>query len=383
MDTISFDNLGPYEGQDFEDAMQRLRNYPQLIDNFTDIISGRGRLVNKYKSFHTKKTLTNLLSEVHNCDEFQKLITCNLFLEMVVSSSMADFTYQGMPENDIPRVFITNHRDIVLDAALLGLTLYRENKKSYEMVIGNNLLVNQFVTDMFKVNGAITVRRDVSGPSDLKNETLRLSRYIRHCIEDKKKSVWIAQKSGRSKDATDQTSPAVLKMLYLSFREEGLSFNEFLDRMSITPASISYQYDPCDVTKSQEQIRQLKAEGCYNVYKKKKYEDIIDAVRGLKHYKGNVHIQICDKLSNIEDANAAAMEIDKQIHTNYKLWDTNFFAYDYLNHSDKFKDKYKDMNTKNFVKQYKGFNSDVVDFVYKQYANPVISVLKEDPLHEF
>ena len=376
-----FRDIGPYEGQDFEDAISRLQQYPQLLNNFTDIISRHNRVVNKWKSFHSKRLLKVLLGQVHDYLEFQELITCDVFLDMIESSSIDDFTFGGIEElgGDEPHIYISNHRDIVLDTALLDLALYRSDKKRCEMVIGDNLLVNQFTTDLFKVNGAITVKRSLSSTADLREETLRLSRYMRHCIEKKKISLWIAQKSGRSKDGVDNTSSAILKMLYLAYREDGISFPDFIRRASIVPVAISYQHDPCDVTKSEAQIRKLKAEGVYNVYVKKKYADVLDLVRGLRLNKGNVHIQVGTPLSGdaIEDPKAAVREIDRQIHTNYRLWDTNYFAYDYINKTKKFADRYEDMNTKSFVKHYRHLRPEVRDMVFHGYANPVVSMLRE------
>ena len=388
-----FKDIAPYEGQDFEDAISRLRQYPQLLNNFTDIISRHNRIVNKWKSFHAKSLLTHLLTQVHSYTDFQEYITCDLFLSMIESSSIDEFTFGGlenlaMPGDDQvpggrPHIFISNHRDIVLDTALLDLALFRGDRQMCEMVIGDNLLVNQFATDMFKVNGAVTIRRSLSSASDLRNETLRVSRYLKYAIETKRKSIWIAQKSGRSKDGIDNTSAAILKMLYLAYREEGLSFQQFLEKASIVPVSISYQYDPCDVTKSQEEIRKLKAEGVYNVYTKKKYADVLDLIRGLRLPKGDVHIQLGTPLApSLSDARTAVREIDRQVHLNYKLHDTNYFAYDYINGTTDYASKYADMNTKAFVKHYRHLKPEVRDMVYKGYANPVISMLEEKRLEE-
>lgn len=386
-----FRSIAPYEGQDFEDAISRLRQYPQLLNNFTDIISRHNRIVNKWKSFHAKSLLAHLLTQVHSYTDFQEYITCDLFLSMIESSSIDEFSFGGvenlcMPDDDQvpggrPHIFISNHRDIVLDTALLDLALFRNGRQMCEMVIGDNLLVNQFATDMFKVNGAVTIRRSLSSASDLRNETLRVSRYLKYAIETKKKSIWIAQKSGRSKDGVDNTSAAILKMLYLAYREEGLSFQQFLEKASIVPVSISYQYDPCDVTKSQEEIRKLKAEGVYNVYTKKKYADVLDLIRGLRLPKGNVHIQVGAPLDpSLADARTAVREMDRQIHLNYKLHDTNYFAYDYINGTNEFESNYANMNTKAFVKHYRHLKPEVRDMVYKGYANPVISMLEEKSL---
>lgn len=379
-----FKDIAPFEGKDFDDAVSRLIQYPQLLNNFTDIISRHSRIVNKWKSFHAKKLLSHMLTQVHNYTEFQEFIVCDIFLEMIESSSIENFTFDGIEQlgvEDKPHIYISNHRDIVLDTALLDLALYRSsNRKKCEMVIGDNLLVNQFATDLFKTTGAITVKRSLTSTQDLRVETLRLSRYIKHCIHGKGVSIWIAQKSGRSKDGIDNTSSAILKMLYLAYREDGMSFQDFIRCTSIVPVAISYQYDPCDISKSEEQIRKLKAEGVYDVYKKKKYADVLDLVRGLRMNKGNVHIQVGQSLDpeTVTDAKSAVREIDRQIHLNYRLWDTNYFAYDFINGTDTFSDKYEDMNTKGFVKHYKHLKPEVKKLVFQSYANPVISRLNEE-----
>lgn len=376
-----FKDIAPYEGQDFEDAVSRLIQYPQLLNNFTDIISRHNRVTNTWKSFHSKRLLSHLLTQVHNYTEFQEYITCDLFLEMIESSSIDEFTFGGIDKftDDAPHIYISNHRDIVLDTALLDLALVRSGKQMCEMVIGDNLLVNQFATDLFKVNGAVTIKRSLTSTSDLRRETLRLSQYLKYAVEEKKKSIWIAQKSGRSKDGIDNTSAAILKMLYLAYREDGLSFSQFLEKASIVPVAISYQKDPCDVTKSQEEIRKLKAEGVYNnIYVKKKYADVLDLIRGLRLPKGNVHIEVGSPVDfSFADARSAVREIDRQIHLNYRLYDANYFAYDYINGTETFADKYSDMNTKAFIKHYSHLKPEVRDMVFQEYANPVVSRLNE------
>ncbi len=375
-----FEDINPYEGEAFLAAMRRLDNYPQMVNNFVDVVSGRNRFMNKMKFFHVKKNLSFMIRNVKNVDECQRMILCGLFVNMVENTSIDRFTCSGLSkEDDRPCIYISNHRDIILDAALLCQALYRRDMGTCNMVIGNNLLVNPFVTDLFKVCGAITVDRSSHSVADAKAELLHLSRCVRNWIVDRKRSVWIAQTSGRSKDGSDITNPSILKMLYLSYRAEGRSFAEFLDEMRIKPVSVSYQYDPCDITKSHEMIRRLKAEGVYNVYKKKKYEDVIDMVRGVRNYKGNVNLTVGDalKASEIHDVREAAREIDRQIHLNYKLWDTNYFCYDYLNGTEMFSEYYRDFKSKPFLKNYKAFSDDVKNLVYTQYANPVKSMMDE------
>ena len=141
-----FKSMGPYEGQDFEEAVERLRNYPQLINNFTDIISRHSRVVNRWKSFHSKNQLQRSLNMVHSVDDFQKMITSDIFLDMIESSSIDDLTFGGIDQlEDRPYIYVSSHRDIVLDTALLDLALYRSDRELCEMIIGDNLIGNSFI----------------------------------------------------------------------------------------------------------------------------------------------------------------------------------------------------------------------------------------------
>ena len=121
------------------------------------------------------------------------------------------------------------------------------------MAIGDNLLVNQFTTDMFKLNGGITVKRNLPLREQY-SESLRLSRYFVESIKEEKKSIWVAQKSGRSKDGIDKTNPAIIKMLYLSYKSSGISFSDLIKAVNIVPVAISYQYDPNDINKGREEV---------------------------------------------------------------------------------------------------------------------------------
>lgn len=380
MDRETFKDIAPYTGKDVIDAVNRLHQYPQFLNNMTDILFHGNRFRNKWRTFHCKRLIPPLLEQVRSYDDFQKLITCGVFLTSIEGNSVDEFDFNGLENLDPQKayLFISNHRDIVLDCALLDLALYRSGFPLMEMAIGDNLLANQFTTDMFKLNGAIVVKRSLNSASELRRETNRLSEYINKVISEENKSVWIAQKSGRSKDGIDNTSSAVVKMLYLYLRAQKCSFSEFLEKINIVPVSISYQYDPCDLSKSNEQIRKLKAEGVYNVYKKKKYQDILDLVRGLRKWKGNIQLNLGTPLSSdITNPRDAVREIDRQIHNNYKLWDTNYYCWDKVNNSERFADKYSKSMEKEFDKRFHNLIPEARDYALRSYANPVQSMLNE------
>lgn len=380
MDTNEeFRRIGPYEGSDFTQAIQRLRQNPQLLSNFTDIISIKSRNPEYVRANKDKSQLDGLLSQVHNYTEFQEKITCDFFLDMIEKSSMNTFSFDGIEElENRPHVYISTHRDIVLDTAMLDFALYKSGRPMCEMIIGDNLLIDRFSSDMFKVNGAITVRRNLTSATELRNETLLLSRYIRHVLKEKKKSVWVAQKSGRAKDGKDDTSAAIVKMLYLAYREDGISFEDFLQEASIVPVAMSYEYDPCAVTKGQQVIKAQKSDGYTPAYVKKKNGDLIDIVRGLRMYKGNVHIQFGKEVvSSVNNARDLVREIDRQIHLNYRLWDTNYFCYDFVEGKDDFKDNYQDFDGSEFLGRYRNLMPEIYDCLLNSYANPVRAMLNE------
>ncbi len=369
MDLAQYKDIAPYRGQDVLDAVSRIKAYPQFLNNLADVLYSGNIIKMKWKGHRMKEIIPPLLDQVKSYDDFQHLITAGVFLPIIEHNSMTEFTYGGQEslEKDKAYLFISNHRDIVLDCALLDYALMKADLPMCEMAIGDNLLVNQFTTDMFKLNGGVTVKRNLPMRQQYQ-ESLRLSRYFVELITDLKKSIWVAQKSGRAKDGIDKTSSAIIKMLYLSYKSTGISFSELIKQCNIVPVAISYQYDPNDINKGREEV----SKKLYGTYQKKKYEDLINMLRGLRRFKGRVHLQFGYPLvEEYKDAEEVAQEIDRQIHLNYRLWDTNYFAYDYLKGEAHFSPRYADLNGKKFLERYKGLNAEVLTFVLNSYANPV------------
>lgn len=380
MENFDIKSIAPYDEEGVKQAIQRLLDYPQFLNNMAACIYKGGKISTARLSSFLKKSLPETLSQVNSYDDFQKLITCRYFLPAIEQNSMDSFTFSGVDklDPDGAYIFISNHRDIVLDCALLDYALFfGGNGNLCEMCLGNNLMVNQFSKDMFKINGGITVMRNL-GAHDTLAASRILSEYLYHALHEKRKNIWIAQKSGRSKDGIDNTSTAVLKMIGMEYKKKGIPFEEAVNQMHIVPVSISYEYDPCDITKGREEIAKLRHEG---VYKKSKYEDILNLLRGLRKYKGNVHIALGTELKgDYPTPQDAAREIDRQIHLNYRLWDTNYFCYDFVNNSEDFVEHYEDFRERTFLHRYKGLDREVLDFVLNSYANPVASYLYEQKL---
>lgn len=374
MNTELYRDIAPYEGQDVLDAVGRIKAYPKFLSNMAEVLYSGNIIKTKWKSHQMKEMIPPLLDQVSSYDDFQRLITAGVFLPTIERNSMRKFTFSGQHHLDrhTPYLFISNHRDIVLDCALLDYALIKSNMPICEMAIGDNLLVNQFTTDMFKLNGGITVKRNLPLREQY-SESLRLSRYFVESIKEEKKSIWVAQKSGRSKDGIDKTNPAIIKMLYLSYKSSGISFSDLIKAVNIVPVAISYQYDPNDINKGREEV----SKKLHGTYKKKKYEDLVNMLRGLRRYKGDVHIHFGKVLKgDYDNAAQVAEEIDRQIYIGYHLHDTNYYAYDLLQGPTRFTEKYESLNTKHFLSRYKGLTDELKNLVLRSYANPVVMQLE-------
>ena len=373
MDIENYRDIAPYWGKDFEDAKQRLIDNKEYLASFLALLGGhddpdktRNYLDGVFAGIAKSKTYP----------DFHMMVTAGVLIPTVIGRTMTSFTSSGAESLDPGKgyLFISNHRDIIMDCALLDYALLIAHKPLCEMAFGDNLIVNQFVEDLFRMNGGVIVKREL--PMKEKYlESKRLSRYFVELITEEHRSIWVAQKSGRSKDGIDETHPSIIKMLYLSQRGTGVDFSEFINRMNIVPISISYEYDPNDINKGREEvIRQHHA----GEYEKKKYEDLISMCKGMKCQKGKVHLSVGTPLSGtFRTPEEVAEAIDHQIHLNYRLWDTNMFAYDYLEGTDRYKRELEGFDGKAFLSRFAHLSSEVRSFVLNSYANPVRMALKE------
>ncbi len=374
MDFSKYSDIAPYRGKDFEDAINRVLEHREYLGAFVSLLVG-GNDINAIYSY-LGGILENINS-VKNYSEFQKKITAGIFVPTIIGRTMSQFSDSGYDSIDPEKgyLFLSNHRDIILDCALLDYTLLTHDKPLCEMAFGDNLMMNQFIEDLFRLNGGIIVRRAL-GMKEKYLSTIELSSYFVDVVRDENISVWLAQRPGRSKDGLDVTQPSIIKMLYLSQKSKGITFSELINSMNILPISISYEYDPNDINKGREEILREQHHG---EYEKKKYEDLISMARGMKANKGRVHLAVGTPIKGEYDTpEEVAREVDRQIHLNYKLWDTNLFAYDYMEKSDRFASELKDFDGEEFLMRFSHLSPNVRDFVLNSYANPVRSRIKEE-----
>lgn len=318
--------------------------------------------------------------------EFQHKIM-RKFLEMLELKTTAGVTSGGADLiHDSAYTFITNHRDIVLDASFLNLSLIRCGHDSTEVAIGNNLLILDWIETLVKINKSFIVKRNLAMRQALE-AAKQLSAYLHFTIQKKKESVWIAQREGRAKDSNDFTQESLLKMMALS--GEGTIVDR-LKELNLSPVAISYEYDPNDFLKAREFLLKKKNPE----YKKSQHDDLLGMETGILKYKGRVHFEfagcINDRLNRIsvtDDKNETYKSvcdiIDHAIHSNYRIFPCNYVAYDELYKSNRFADMYRKEDKQSFDdyinSQLKKIDLPVSDSDYdymkemmlKMYSNPL------------
>lgn len=265
---------------------------------------------------------------------FQRAVILPL-LEDFVKKTTTSVTASGIENlTDAPAIYMSNHRDIVMDPTLLQLVMLRHNHDTTEIAIGDNLLATDWIRNMVRVNKSFIVRRGLSA-RDMARVFSQLSAYIRFAVTEKHASVWIAQREGRAKDSDDRTQESIIKMFALSGKSDLVSN---LKSLNISPLSISYEYDPCDYLKALEfQHRRDNPD-----YKKQANEDVFSMQTGMTGFKGRVHYtftpsinadleHIAATIPNRKEQAAAICELcDRRIHRSYVIYPINRVAYTLL-----------------------------------------------------
>jgi hypothetical protein len=316
-----FDRIRPYEDGEIQPALKRITEQPQFPSIVEYLFPGV-----------PVDEIAAQIKQFTSVGEFQNGIMLKA-IDKVIHKTVKELSFSGIENlgKEIPYLYVSNHRDIVLDSAIIQYILVNNGFDTGEIAFGDNLMLAPIFVDIAKTNKVLTVFRGGSMKERLENSRL-LSKYIRYVITVKKRSLWIAQRNGRTKDGIDETDPGLLKMFHFSGEELGQ--DESLARLNIVPVSLSYEYEPCDDLKAQENIL-ARTEG----YEKKPEDDFKSILKGLKQDKGRVHVHFGNPLSQSmmqglggkhrnDFFNGVAAMIDKQIIDNYKLWPTNFISLD-------------------------------------------------------
>lgn len=284
------------------------------------------------------------LLQINNKRDFQQMVVAP-FLGMLAQKTTSGLSISGIENIDTSEcyTFITNHRDIVLDASFLNMLLWQNGLPTTEIAIGDNLLVYEWISDLVKLNKSFIVKRNLKMLQAL-SAAKQLSSYIHHAINEKHESVWIAQREGRSKDSNDFTQESLIKMIGLA---GGGTLAENLKQINLLPVSISYEYDPNDYLKAREFLLKQKDPN----FKKSQQDDLLSMETGIMQYKGHVHFEVGKCVTSNLDAlpsetdkaevlKTACKSIDDMIHAGYYIYPINYIAYDKLNETTEFVQHY-------------------------------------------
>ena len=370
-----FDAIRPFYDSEINQALHKVVNHPMMkaLMNFTfpDVLDDVWK---------------EQLLRTHSIRDFQ----CNFIyqsVQRVLEKSSDGLTTSGFEnlEPNTSYLFISNHRDILLDTTLLNTALFEHNLTMTASAIGDNLVKMPFLNTLAKLNRNFLVQRGLT-PREMLQSSKLLSEYIGHLLLHENRSVWIAQREGRTKDGKDETNPGILKMLGMGSDEKNLMY--YFKKIKIVPVSISYEYDPTDALK----MPQLMAEANNEVYVKDKNEDFMTILSGAQGQKKRIHIHIGTVLdTEIEQIKASDESSNKQIVTlagviddavlgNYKLWPTNYIAYDIVNKTDTYSHLYTENEKSLFERRLEmridHDNPVALEGFLAMYANPVVNKLK-------
>ncbi len=268
--------------------------------------------------------LRRQLSDVHGVDDLQNKI--KVYVENMIENTTAGFTVSGLEhlDGDRAHLFISNHRDITMDPAFTNYALHSAGHRTLRIAIGDNLLTEQWVADLMRLNKSFIVQRSAKGPRELLAASKLLAQYIRESVQTDNEPVWIAQREGRAKDGVDRTEPAIIKMLSLSRDRKNESFGDHIASLRIVPVAISYELDPCDDLKARELAERAQT----GSYAKADHEDVNSIGRGIAGNKGMVHLAFGTPLgSDLDTPDAVAAAIDEQILRAYRLRPSNLWAF--------------------------------------------------------
>ena len=370
-----FDAIRPFYDTEINEALHNIANHPMMkaLMNFSfpDVAD---------------EVWQEQLRKTHSIRDFQ----CNFIyqsVQKVLEKSSEGMTTSGFEDlkPNTSYLFVSNHRDILLDTTLLNTALFEHGLVMTASAIGDNLVKKSFLKTLAKLNRNFLVQRGLT-PREMLQSSKLLSEYIGQLLLHENRSVWIAQREGRTKDGNDETNPGVLKMVGMGSDEKNLM--DYFRKIQIVPVSISYEYDPTDALK----MPQLMAEANNEVYVKEKNEDFMTILSGALGQKKRIHIHVGKVLDaeieaiKAENDNsnkqvvALAQVIDDAILSNYKLWPTNFIANDLVNNTNRYSHLYTENEKSLFERRLEmridHDNPVALEGFLAMYSNPVVNKLK-------
>ena len=366
-----FDSIRPYNDNEVNDVLSQLSSNRRFLKML--FATGKFNQI-RYFPFSRKilsLVLKNRIKNINDVNSYQNLFEG--IVSGIVQQSINKFSVEGIKNLDSEKgyLYISNHRDITLDSALLNLTLHQNNLKTTYNAVGNNLLSEKWASDLMRLNKSFIIDRSDKSKRDIYKSLNLASEFIFNAIKNKNESVWIAQKQGRSKDGNDYTDPSVIKMIHLNSRKK-IPVDQYLNSLNVVPVSISYEKDPNDLLKAKE----LYLTDLNQKYTKDRKEDMESISDGITGDKGDVHLNI-GKIINFESDSYddCSNQITKVIKDSYKLHPTNYAAAiiqgkDNPNNSNDL-DKIDDA-IQYLENRIKLLPEDMQSYLLNQYSNPVL-----------
>ena len=342
-----YDDIRPFEASELQDVYRRLLANEQFRQVLAYLYPGV-----------PAEAIGAKMAECKTCLEFQLAFCYGFLKDLMAKASKGLDMDSGSVDVTKRYTFVSNHRDIVLDSALLDVLLYDAGfGTTCEIAIGDNLLALPWVKDLVRLNKSFIVQRSLS-PREMLMASKKMAEYMHFVIKEKNDNLWIAQREGRAKDSNDRTQPSILKMMAMG--GEGTPL-ERLMQLHIVPLAISYEFDPCDYLKAAEFQLKRDVQG----WKKSAADDVNSMRTGIMGYKGRVHYHcapcIDEFIRNLSPDipktkvfDVIAAYIDDEIFRNYRLYPNNYIALDTLEGTEAHADKYSAEDKAMFHKYLQG-----------------------------
>ena len=318
-----FDSIRPFYDSDLSVVLPKLFNNKEFINSIVAFkFSTWPRFTRPTIGFFTRHYIIKQISKVTTHRDFQRLV--EPYMERMISTTTESFTVSGLDKLDLSKacLFMSNHRDIALDPAFVNWALHISGQDTVRIAVGDNLLKKEWVADLIRLNKCFIVKRSSTDRREKLSAAKLLSEYIEFSLNTEHQHIWIAQREGRAKDGNDITNPAILSMLALN-KAKDVEFSVYIRSLRIVPVSISYEFDPCDISKAKE-LQKVEREGSYD---KPDNEDVKSIVNGITGQKGRVHIHFGEVLAaDFNSAKEVAGHVDKEILQGYKPFPTGSIA---------------------------------------------------------
>ena len=375
-----FDSIRPFYDAEANDALRKIVDDPMLEAMMNFAFPNKNPAQWKELMLHT-----------HSLRDFQIKFIYPALQQVLAKSSdgLSSGGFEALQPNTA-YLYISNHRDIILDTSLLNSCIFEKGLVMTTSAIGDNLTKQPFLHTLSRLNRNFAIRRGLSGRA-LFESSMMVSEYIRKSLLNENRSVWTAQREGRTKDGNDITQKGVLKMLTLA--EGGDNPFGYFEKIKVVPVSISYEYDPTDILKMPELLAKSKDEK----YIKQENEDFVNLLRGLLGTKKRIHIQVngvidqeikeiaASVTNQSEKLSQLASLIDKKIWKGYKLWPSNYISHDLLYGTEQYTEFYTSEEKEAFEKRLVGkidtSNQALLKSFLSMYAYPVENRLKAEEVN--